>query len=70
MKNIGVLAKSIKNPHADAINKMGYSIRVNYGNHTKVFNSIDEYEPSPGEIAALEEYNKRNSFKEKVLYSN
>ena len=55
--------KAIKNPHADAINKNGYSIRVNYGTHTRVFNSPEEYEPSPAEISALEEYNKRNGIK-------
>jgi len=60
MRNIGILSKGIKNPHADAINKNGFSIKVNYGAYTRVFNSIDEYEPSPGEVAALEEYNKRN----------
>ena len=70
MRNYSILIKGIKNPHAAIINKNGYSIKVNYGDHTKIFNSIDEYEPSPGEIAALEEYNKRNGMKEKVLYGN
>ena len=60
MRNIGILSKGIKNLHADALNKNGYSIKVNYGTHVRVFNSIDEYEPSPGEVAALEEYNERN----------
>ena len=68
MRNIGVLAKGIKNPHAALINEKGYAIKVNYGTHTRVYKSIDEYEPSPGELAALEEYNKRNALK-KVSYS-
>ena len=61
MKNLGVFTKGIKNPHADAIKKNGYAIKVNYGSHSKIFKSIDEYEPSPGEIAALEEFYKRKS---------
>jgi hypothetical protein len=68
MRNYGVLAKGIKNSHADAILKNGYSIKVNYGTHTRIFNSIDEYEPSPGEIAALEEYKKQNGIKTKFAF--
>ena len=67
MRNISILTKAFKNPHADAINKNGYSIRVNFDRHTKIFKSVDDYEPSPGEILALEEYNKRNSIKKKSL---
>ena len=63
MRNFGVLTKGMKNPHADAINKNGYTIKVNYGSHSKIFKSIDEYEPSLGEIAALEEFNKRDGLK-------
>ena len=70
MKNYGVLAKSLKNPHADAIITNGYSVKVNYGTHTRIFNSVNEYEPSPNEIAALEEYKKRNDLgtTKSVLY--
>ena len=71
MRNYGVLAKGIKNPHADAITRNGYSIQVNYGTHTRIFESIDEYEPSPGEIAALEEYQKRNGMKtNETIFNN
>ena len=70
MRNNSVLVRGIKNPYAEAIIKNGYSIRVDYGTHTKTFKGVEEYQPSPSEIEALDEYKKRGGTREKKLPTN
>jgi len=59
MKDCYDFSKGIKNPYAEKIKKEGYTVTVHYGFAQEERNGMKEYEPTPDEIEAFNEY--RNS---------
>ena len=59
MKDNYDFSKAVKNPYAEDLKKNGYTVMINYGAKRCDCGNAGEYEPSPDEIPAFEEYDKK-----------